>query len=132
MRNNLYDRITSDVAYNARSGREKPVSELLPGSNYLVRFSCPICEKERHVPFSKLSQTTFTGLCSKCLNIPRRKTLKPGARYGRLTVLGAAGVNMSLVECDCGVRQEVVNWTLTGGPQEVVWVLEKRDIQDES
>ena len=121
----IYKNITDEIAHNPRSGNTKPVAELSLNSNYMVWFSCPLCSEVRRVYYSKIARKTFTGLCLKCLKVDHRKTLSPGAKYGRLTVIDSAGINKSLVECECGVRQEVINWSLTGGRKQSCGCLRK-------
>ena len=117
--------IVGDKAINFKSGRVKFIDDLSPKSNYSVEVECPKCKKKRFMFYAKTNVKSFTGYCNHCAGILKQKDLKAGDVFGRLTVIGKHSINKSVVMCECGKEDIVINWLITSGRKKSCGCLKK-------
>jgi len=91
-------------------GKKIPLNKLKPNSKKKIVITCPKCGVVFERYFSVLNKSG-SFLCQKCaIKKKLSKTIKPGTKKNRLTVLKPAEKSgYSIFRCDCGNICEVSN-----------------------
>ena len=97
-------------------GKEIPLNKLKPNSKKKIVITCPKCGITFKRYFMVLNKSG-SFLCQKCaVKEKLSKTIKPGTKKNRLTVLKPAGKSgYSIFKCDCGNERKILNRNFLSG-----------------